>query len=61
MTWTQLHAPGGVDGSPLAQQLGIATEPTVVLVDRNGRLVETNISLFGGALEREIERERRRK
>ena len=61
MTWTQLHAPGGVDGSPLAQQFGIATEPTVVLVDRNGKLVETNISLFGGALEREIERERRRK
>ena len=59
MTWRQLHAPGSVDGSPLAQQLGIATEPTIVLVDRLGKLVETNISL--GELERQIERERRRK
>ena len=58
MTWLQLHAPGGVDGSPLAQQLGIATEPTIVLVDRLGKLVETNISL--DALEREIVREKRR-
>ncbi len=58
LTWTQLHAPGSVDGSSLAQQLGIATEPTVVLVDRLGKLVETNISL--GALEREIVREKRR-
>lgn len=59
MTWLQLHAPGSVDGSPLAQQLGIATEPTIVLVDREGKLVETNISL--GSLEREIVREKRRK
>ena len=58
VTWTQLHAPGSVDGSPLAQQLGIATEPTVVLVDRLGKLVETNISIE--ALEREIVREKRR-
>ena len=58
VTWIQLHAPGSVDGSPLAQQLGIATEPTVVLVDSLGKLVETNISL--GSLEREIVREKRR-
>ena len=58
MTWLQLHAPGSVDGSPLAQQLGIATEPTIVLVDPRGKLLETNISL--GALEREIVREKRR-
>ena len=58
MTWLQLHAPGSVDGSPLAQQLGIATEPTIVLVDRFGKLLETNISL--DSLEREIVREKRR-
>ena len=58
MTWIQLHAPGSVDGSPLAQQLGIATEPTIILVDRLGKLIETNISI--GALEREIVREKRR-
>jgi hypothetical protein len=59
MTWTQLHEPGSVDSSPLAHQLGIATEPTIILVDKEGKLVETNISL--DSLEREIERERRRK
>lgn len=59
MTWIQLHAPGSVDTSPLAHQLGIATEPSIILVDREGRLVETNISI--SALEQEIQRERRRK
>ena len=58
MTWPQLHAPGSVNRSPLAMQLGIATEPTIILVDRLGKLVETNISI--GALEREIVREKRR-
>ena len=56
VTWIQLHAPGSVDRSPLAHQLGIATEPTIVLVDREGKLVETNISI--SALEREIVREK---
>lgn len=59
MTWTQLHEPGGVDNSPLAHQLGVALEPLIVLVDKEGKLVESNIST--GDLEREIERERRRK
>ena len=58
LNWVQLHAPGSVDESALAQQLGIATEPTIILVDRLGKLVETNISL--DALEREIVREKRR-
>lgn len=57
MGWTQLHAPGSVDESPLAHQLGIATQPMVILVDKEGKLVETNISF--GDLEREVERERR--
>ncbi|MEL7500350.1 MAG: redoxin domain-containing protein [Planctomycetota bacterium] len=59
MAWPQLHEPGGVDGSPLAHQLGVALEPLIVLVDREGKLVESNISI--GDLEREIERERRRR
>lgn len=58
MTWPQLHEPGGVDSSPLAHQLGVSLEPLVVLVDKEGKLVESNISM--GDLEREIERERRR-
>ena len=58
MTWTQLHAPGTVDRSPLAHQLGIATEPMVILIDKQGKLVETGIAF--NDLEREIVRERRR-
>lgn len=59
ITWVQLHAPGTVDDSPLAHQLGVATEPMVIMVDEKGNLVESNIGISG--LEREIERERRRK
>ena len=59
MTWIQLHAPGGVENSDLAHQLGVATEPMLVLIDKKGRLVETNIPF--GTLEREVESERRRK
>ncbi|MEM9942313.1 MAG: hypothetical protein AAF939_12170 [Planctomycetota bacterium] len=59
MPWIQLHEPGGVEESGLAFQLGVSSEPMVALVDRKGRLVETNIAF--GALDREIELERRRK
>jgi len=58
MTWLQLHAPGSVESSPLAHQLGIATGPSIFLVDKAGKLVESNIGI--GGLEREVERERRR-
>ena len=58
ITWTQLHAPGSVEDSPLAHQMGVATEPLFVLVDPAGKLVESNIGI--NSLEREIERERRR-
>jgi len=53
-----LHEPGTVDDSPLAHQLGIATEPMVLLIDKNGKLVAANIAF--GDLEREVVRERRR-
>lgn len=59
MDWIHLHAPGGVEYSPLAHQLGVATEPMIALIDKKGRLVETNIAF--GALDREVELERRRK
>ena len=59
MGWLQLHEPGGVDNSPLAHQLGVALEPLIVLVDKDGKLVESNIAIAD--LEREIERERRRR
>lgn len=59
LPWIQLHEPGTVDRSPLAHQLGVATLPMVVLIDKSGKLVDTNIAF--GDLEREIVRENRRK
>lgn len=53
--WVQLHEPGSVDNSPLAHELGIATEPAVFLIDAQRKLVEPNIGISN--LEREIERQ----
>lgn len=53
--WVQLHEPGSVDHSPLAHQLGIATEPAVFLIDGKGKLIESNIGISN--LQREIERQ----
>ena len=58
ITWTQLHAPGSTEESPLAHQLGVATEPLIVLIDKAGRLAESNIA--PGDLDRQIVREKRR-
>jgi len=58
VTWLQLHEPGGVEKSPLAHQLGVSTLPLVLLIDAQGKLVESNLAF--GDLEREIQRELRR-
>ena len=58
VTWLQLHEPGGVEKSPLAHQLGVSTLPLVLLVDAQGKLVESNLAF--GDLERDIQRELRR-
>ena len=42
LTWTQLHEPGGLD-SRLANEMGILTLPTMILVDPAGRVVRRNI------------------
>jgi len=39
MPWIQLFEEGGLDASPLAQQFGVQTLPTTLLVDSRGRLV----------------------
>lgn len=44
VVWTQLHEPGGMLDSPLAQQLGVTTLPLTVLVDKEGKLVDANIT-----------------
>ncbi len=54
VNWTQLYAPGGVDQSPLAIQLGIATLPVTILIDQEGNLVDGNIPV--DELDRAIQR-----
>lgn len=58
ITWPTLHAPGGMEGSPLAHQVGVSSLPLVLLIDKKGNLVEPEVAF--GNLEREIERQRRK-
>ena len=56
--WMQLHAPGSMQDSPLAHQFGVPSEPWVMLFDKKGRLVESDVAF--SELERKIERQRRK-
>ena len=40
--WTQIYEEGGLDSAP-ANQLGILTVPTMILVDQTGKVVNRNI------------------
>ncbi len=42
IAWPQLHEPGGLDG-PLANHLGVLTLPTMLLLDRQGKVIHRNI------------------
>ena len=42
MAWPQLYEPGGLD-SPLANALGILTLPTMLLVDKESKVVSRNL------------------
>lgn len=42
MSWPQLFEAGGLDGR-LANELGILTLPTMLLIDKNGRVLNRNI------------------
>ncbi len=54
INWIQLYEPGGIESSPLAQQLGIPTLPWILLVDKEGKVVNANCSAL--ELDREIQR-----
>ncbi|MFN5320239.1 MAG: thioredoxin-like domain-containing protein [Planctomycetota bacterium] len=54
VVWTQLYEPGGMLESPLAQQLGVTTLPLTILVDKDGHLVDANITTID--LDRGIQR-----
>ncbi len=51
--WPQMYEAGGLD-SRLANELGILTLPTMILVDKSGRVVRRNIHI--GEVEAEIEK-----
>lgn len=43
LPWPQLFAEGGLESSPLAKQLGIQTLPTMLLIDKTGKVVRHNV------------------
>lgn len=49
--WPQLYEPGGLD-SRLANEMGVLTLPTMILVDKTGRVVRRNID--AGELDKEL-------
>lgn len=53
LSWPQLHEPGGLD-SRLAVELGIMTLPTMLLIDKSGRVVRRNI--HSAELDTELQR-----
>jgi thiol-disulfide isomerase/thioredoxin len=53
LAWPQLHEPGGLD-SRLANELGILTLPTMILIDKSGRVVRRNV--HAGEVETELEK-----
>lgn len=52
LPWPQLHEPEGLDGR-LAEELGILTLPTMLLLDAEGTVVERNLIVT--ELERRLE------
>ena len=42
LNWPQLYEPGGLDGR-LAEELGVLTLPTMLLIDKDGVVLERNI------------------
>ena len=42
LSWPQLYEPGGLD-SRLANELGIMTVPTMLLIDKSGQVVRRNL------------------
>ena len=43
LPWAQLYEPGGLDGR-LANELGVLTLPTMLLIDQEGRVISRNIN-----------------
>jgi thiol-disulfide isomerase/thioredoxin len=43
LPWTQLFEEGGLESSPLSTEFGVQTLPTMMLIDKNGKVVRHNI------------------
>lgn len=54
LAWPQIYETGGVDGNRLANEMGIVTLPVMILVDKNGVVVNRNI--HASELEAEIKK-----
>ena len=54
INWTQLHAPGGMEDSELSIQIGLISLPMALLIDKEGRLIDTTLPFPD--LDREIQR-----
>ena len=52
LAWPQLYETGGMDESRLASELGVLTLPTMLLIDKHGRLV--SYDLHGDDLDAEL-------
>ena len=53
LNWPQLYEPGGLDGR-LAEELGVLTLPTMLLLDKEGVVVERNLMVTD--LEKSLEK-----
>jgi hypothetical protein len=53
LAWPQLYEQGGLD-SPLATNLGVLTLPTMILVGKDGRVINRNIN--AGELDAELKK-----
>jgi hypothetical protein len=53
LSWPQLYEQGGLD-SPLAINLGVLTLPTMILVGKDGRVINRSIS--AGELDTELKK-----
>ncbi|HWA98536.1 MAG TPA: redoxin domain-containing protein, partial [Pirellulales bacterium] len=51
LPWTQIYEAGGLD-SPLANALGILTLPSMLLIDKQGKVVNRNV--HAGELDKEV-------
>jgi hypothetical protein len=43
LPWPQVYEAGGVEASRLAQEMGIMTLPTMLLIDNEGKVLNRNV------------------